>query len=395
MEFGDAFDLSAEMADQPGGHVFNTGSDPIIDPAEVIVTDPPVDPIPGDPAPNADNPPVKSWFDDAKPVFAELLEEEPESIDALKTKISTERTELKELREKAKQFNPELVTTINDRIKQLELENEELMKDIDPMSHFTSEQAYRSEQLKRKFPDKNPHALDLIMNNDIAKLSPVDVIRLNLAFDYGVTNPDQQDKWIEKKYGVDLSDEEADMDIMMQTDAVDIGRRLQAVKQTEIPQVKDYKTIKEQKLAEVTQKQAKLATDWAPIVDKAVTSLKKLTLSFKDSEGKDDPFEFAIDETSLVPYSKRVTEILAKGGKELSEENLSSVMNTVKERLVVENLSKIITSYSNKKLAELDEKWAKETNNPRKINQSQRPPVVETAKANSKEAAEAEIMGWQ
>lgn len=379
----DAFDLSAELADIPGGHV--------VDPTAIGTPEPPTPPASGDePAPPAAPivPDTPDWFAGVKPVFKEILEEEPASIDDVKAKI----TELKELRLKAKDYDPEKAKAATARVHDLELEVEELMKDINPLSHFRSEEAYRAEQMARLFPENNPDSIHKIMAADLDKLSVVDAIRLHLEFTYGITSPDEQKEWIEEQYGVDISDDEFAPKAKMKTDAIDFKKQLKTIKTTELPKIKDYKAMKDQRTADATAKQEKLTTDWAPVVDKAVASLKKISIPFKNAEGKDEPLEFAIEEATLTPYAKKVTEILSKGGRELNEDNLKGAMTSVYERLLIDNLPKIILSYANRELVKLDESWAKETHNPRKINQQQRPPEHQDVKPNSKEAAEAELL---
>jgi len=382
------FDLSAELADIPGGQVVDpslgmvpaSGDDPGTPPADTV-------PPAGDP-PAAD--PV-DWFTAAKPVFKELLEEEPESVEALRTRISTERAELKELRNKAKEFDPALVQTINDRLKAIEAENEELLRDINPISHFRSEEAYRREQLAILFKGKDysEKGIDIVLSNDVTKMSAMDVIKAGLILEYGVDSEEDMTKILERKYNIDATEEDLDKDPYVKSVAKDFRKTLLEIKNTEIPKAKDYKAIKDQRLADMTTKQVQLETAWSPVVDKAVKSLTKLTVPFKGADGKDESFEFAVEESTLLPYVKRVTDILAKGGKELSEENLRGVMSTVHDRVVLDNLQKITAAYTNQKLAELDERWARETNNPRKLNQQQKPPAAQDVKPHSKEAAEA------
>jgi hypothetical protein len=164
------------------------------------------------------------------------------------------------------------------------------------------------------------------------------------------------------------------------------------IKETELPQIKDYNAIKEQRVTESKQKVEGLKTAWSPIIEKAITGLQKLTIPFKDAEGKPDNFEFIIPEESLKPYISQMVDRLSTTGRELSEDNLKAAVNSVYERVLLDNFYPISRAYTNKKLAELDEKWSSETHNPRKINQEQRPPSQEGLKPNSKEEAEATFM---
>jgi len=267
------------------------------------------------------------------------------------------------------------------------------MQDINPMAHFSSEQAYKTEQFKKKFPDADPRAIESVMSADLAKIGVIDSIRLNLAFEYGLVDKDDQDQWIEKKYGVDVTEVDAEPDVMMKTDARDIKKKLQGVQSTELPQVKDYKTIKEQRVAEAKVKSDRLKGEWAPVVDRAVLSMQELPIPFKDADGKDDVFKFTIPAETLKPYAAKVAEVLATAGKEVDEGTLKAAMSSVYERVLIDNYQKIMSAYANKKLAELDESWSRETNNPRKINQAQKPVEVQDVKPHSKEAAEQEILG--
>jgi len=377
------------MADIPGGHVLESFNAQIPEnntPPGIPPETPPGTP-PGTPT-------SVDWYESAKPVVTELFENEeaPTTADDFKTRLKAERAELRTLREQGKTVNKEAIEASQARIAELEAEREELLKDINPLSHFSSEAAYRAEQLKMKFPDNNPQAIEQIISADFGKMTPIDILRLNLVFEYGITNQEEQNTWIEKKYQVDLTDEEAVNDVMMKTDSRDILKGFKKIKETEVPQMKDYNAIKEQRVTESKQKVEGLKTAWSPIIEKAITGLQKLTIPFKDAEGKPDNFEFIIPEESLKPYISQMVDRLSTTGRELSEDNLKAAVNSVYERVLLDNFYPISRAYTNKKLAELDEKWSSETHNPRKINQEQRPPSQEGLKPNSKEEAEATIM---
>jgi hypothetical protein len=328
-------------------------------------------------------------------VFSELFGEEIPDQDKLKERIKQNNAELVSLREVSKTYNKTVHEQQQARILALEAENNQLMQDVNPLSHFSSEDAYRSEQLKKIFPNYNRKAIEELTSSDLDKMDVLKAIRLNYQLNYGKDDIEWQNKCMEKDYGAEF-DEEGNLvtvEPVMERAAMDIIKDFKKIKETEIPKVKDYKSAIEQRTTEQKAKVEKLKTDWKPIMESALSKLTKLTIPFTSPDGKTPSnFEFALEEQATAPYISQAVELMANSGREPNEENLKSVMQSVINNLLLSNLTKIATAYGNAKATEIDELWAKETHNPRKINQSQKPKEVEVNKY-SKEAAENTILG--
>ena len=383
----------------------------IIDPENQVPTPPPSpDDLPGGPPlpvedanppklpGEGDEPPVvPNWFDAAKPVFTELFGEEIPDQDKLRERIKQNNEELVSLREVSKTYNKTSHEQQQQRITELEAENGQLMQDVNPLTHFSSEDSYRAEQLKKIFPAYNRKAVEELASTDLEKMDVLKAIRLNYQLNYGKDDVEWQNKCMEKDYGAEF-DEDGNLvtvEPVMERAAMDIIKEFKKIKETEIPKVKDYRSIVEQRTNDQKVKVEKLKTDWKPVMEAALTNLKKLTIPFMGPDGKTPAnFDFVLEEQATKPYIEHAVELMATSGREPNEENLKSVMQSVVNNLMLTNLTKIATAYANARASEIDELWATETNNPRKINQAQKPKEPEVKKY-SKEAAEKTILdGW-
>lgn len=304
--------------------------------------------------------------------------------------FTSAREELANFRESSKKYNKDVFETQSNRIKELEASNEELMGAVDPLAHFSSPESYKKEQLIKKFPGKDPAAITVIMSDKFEDLSPVDMLKLNTKFRYGFNDTKEIQDYLEEKYGVDFDDEDFEPTAMMRADAIDAKENLMEVRNAEIPEVKDYKKVLEDRKKEQDEAIAANKEAWTPVVNKALEGFSKLSLKLPDKNGDEFDFDFEFDKKQL----EGVQDILLQnlGSQEVNEDNLTKIMTSLRRELLLNNFKAIFRAGSGQLLAELDEQWATETNNPRKLNMDVKHNSGKTKQEQSKEQAEEDIL---
>ena len=292
---------------------------------------------------------------------------------------------------------------------QMASELEELKAGVDPLQFFVSEDEYKRQQMLKQFPDYDPMLITRVSREDISKLSDLDAIRLHRRLkDSDVYQYDSDvDLLLKKELGLD-ADEDINPDefdrssqVQLKKMGKDARRDFEKIRaEVKMPERVDLiaKKAEEQKAYEdhiATQKPL-----WERAVRDLPKELNKVEFKYTDPESKEEVvlYEHEIDDSFRKEVAKvlpQAVELLSKSGKDYSKqtekEEVTKIINTLKQKYVSDNMGKIMFAFRNKSAKEAADKEHEESHNPKKPNLSEAPVKQKTSQQLSKEKAEAII----
>lgn len=295
------------------------------------------------------------------------LKEEPKPFDfgVLSEKIGREINDeesLKALFEKADKY--ESTATEYEQTKQ---QMSELSKKLDPLSYFASEDEYKRQQLLIKKGDQLGKdaikELSVLNPSEVGNLSDVDVLKLQLMVDKGVSKEDAE-SYLMRKYDVtDFSDEdiEAGVKSAMKIDAVDARRQVSDLYgDIEIPNKTDIESSRQ-----------KFSESWST----PLTELKKGLDNIKITEG----VELGVTDSMLesIDINGTIKELMANG-IEPSEAALASIAGAWRDQLVVKNIKHVAEAITNAAIEKNNTEWRAKVHNDQPLNDGSRGEQTQT-----------------
>ncbi len=307
----------------------------------------------GEPA-STQEPPAEPSKDDRLAWLSEKLGVKLEKEDQLNDYAKRLRG-YEEVEAKAKQAD-----TLQGQLEELKIKNDELTKQLDPLSYFASENDFKVQQLKKLYPDRNPYVLQEIVEKDLSKMDDVDVLVKAVMID----NPDlrggeagARDAVLGKYLEEGALLEEADDRTLnrIKIDANAARRQLRALTDVELPKIQ---TLEDRQKAQ-EEKVASIREGWKPYMEKIAAPD---ALEIKDAEGN-KLFDFELEEGSTSGIADYLDAFVVAGELEPSEETLMTVIDQRDRDLVYDNLPKILAVYKNQLLSEFQKKVDEELNN--------------------------------
>lgn len=303
-----------------------------------------------------------------------------------------------QLKERLDRYNElkDYPTKYETDVNELKSKYDILKSQVNPLTYFSSPDAYIREQLVKAHPDINPVALTEALG-DTNKLSPIEVLTLGRQLNDGdiFTSKQAAIADIERVYGVDLS--ETSFEDLPQATQNAIRKEAKSVLQNintlkgevKLPEVVDPETLTQAKQTELRQFQDGLKAEWKPFVDGLPTQLDKVAIK----EGEETLIEYAISDdfkTEIKNRAQQTLEYLASKGVKVSDETKAAVVNELKTTYLLKELPKMLKTYANDKVAAITEQSNKELHNVQNANQKSN--ATQALKDGSKEAAEAKLM---
>ncbi len=274
--------------------------------------------------------------------------------------------------------------TTKKQLAELQSQNQELQGKLNPLSHFANKDEYVRQQLLIKHPEYDPAVLTKVIRTDAEKLNPLDAVRLKMQLENGDILSSQQDvdEMIEDTYDIDLSQDFEEYPTLTQNkiklkakEANNVFQQLK--KSVEVP---DNETVNKQR-QEVLDQTKK---EWKPFVEKLPDKIGKI--AFEKEKGK-PLYEFDMDEKyvgEIVEHAEAIAEDIAKKGIGYSEKAQEALISQIKNQYVLNNLPRILESYANEVVSNMDEKTFREYHNPKSPNTAQGPKKVTTADQDQK-----------
>jgi hypothetical protein len=320
-----------------GNPVPGQDPDPGQDPTPGQDPEPGQDPTPGqdpdpgqDPEPGQDPDPQGGVIDDEKlNSFFETTGKTVEDIKSTFT-LGTKYSEIESERDEVLQ-----------KLEAIQAENAELRKGLNPLSHFSSEESYRAEQLRKKYPTMDPVAIQKAVGSDLSKMEDLDVLALLDAVKRpGAKGGEAMAKRIiADQYGIDLDAPREEWDDMaiakLERAAIDGRHELKTFQnEVELPTIKSEEDLQ----AERAQALEELKGQWAEALP-VMKNFTKITLpgleegktfdfevpqDFRD--GLDDLFEGMIELGELEPDKDTVAALIEQRNKDFIYQNLDKIL---------------------------------------------------------------------
>jgi len=235
--------------------------------------------------------------------------------------------------EKAKkvdsEYEPKIQEYTNNE-KKYKQQLEELQSSLNPLSYFSSQEAYVAEQLRKQRPDLTPSVLQDVIMEDTSKMSDLDVLTKNLQLVTKNLKGGESGARavIFKRYGIDSETNMDELDITTQNE---ILIEANAVRK----QWNELKTSVKPPVV-MTEEQKAAAREMA-----AQERLKQIT-PFRETFSKFDKFTEQIDEDTTFDFNvpeeykaelpKMFDTFFVDSGLEVNQENLAA-MEEIKQAL--------------------------------------------------------------
>ena len=290
-----------------------------------------------------------------------------------------DETKVKEALDKSSKYS-EIVTERDKHLSRVaELEALET-KIADPITYFSSEDAYIREQFLIKNKDMEPAVLNVLTNlspNKIEKLSDFEAITTKMLID----NPDIEGgkdgavELLSEKYG--LTPEELADDENLER-VVKNKIKLEA-KNAKGDLKKMYEGIEVPKKADISQARASVKSSWESPLKEIIKGVDKVQVA----EGIDfiitEDMKEGLFEQQLISLTNNLTKV--------SDETAGKITGDIRERLLLENMDKVVETITRDLTEKIKAQVRAEVHNTNPLNSSTR------EKAAAKTLTEA-IADW-
>ena len=257
-----------------------------------------------------------------------VVTEQPIKVSALEEinkKFQTEFKSVDDLQgyfdkaKKADEYAPKL-TEYETKVKQYEERIADLNSSLNPLSHFTSQESYIAEQLRKQHPDKSPMVLQEIVTKDASQISDLDVLIKNQMLETPdlIGGENGAKEYILDKYGIDPDLPKAEWSVTLQNkikiEAKQIRKTWDELKSTvKLPTVLSQDEIN----AEKTRLTEERKTQLSPLKE-TFSKFDKFTEQI--DEGK--VFDFNVPDEYKEMLPEMFEEYFVKAGVEPTKENL-------------------------------------------------------------------------
>lgn len=321
----------------------------------------------GQPLP--DSPPVDTPPADVPPVVPPIIPDANVAsefrVDAFNKKFGTDFTDeatILDLVSKGKKFI-EVDTALNETKQKLTVAEERAQRSLDPKSFFSSEDAFKREQLLIKHkdnPDIIKHISDLTPTR-IGKMTDYEALKTNLLIDIPTLDGEKAGAYISDKYGFggDLEDLDPITEVKMTIDAKAAREKLASL----------YDGIVLPETNSWEDPAPKLKESWTPAATNLINDIADLKLT--------DGVVFGVDAESKNGILEEILEAVAITKTPLTEEALREVAGLVRSKLVERNLDKILKHVRVLGAEEEKAKLRSEFHNDKPLNTDTPPPPGE------------------
>ena len=254
----------------------------------------------------------------------------------------------------------------------------DLEAQLDPLKWFQNENEFKAQQLKIKYPDKNPLIIQEIVGKDLKGMDDLEVLVKEQLIDNPGLSQSMVEAVIRDHYGLDLIPPGEDADEQEKADynkkfnlgkaklAIDANKARKTLNEftkIDLPQI--MKPEDRQRIAE--EQANKLKADWSTHIENLVKPTK---LEVKDDKGE-KMFEFDIPESTTKELRTYLEDLVVSLGEAPSEENINFTLVQREKELVHKHLREMLTAYGNQVKSELLRKIDEENGNTKKPNESQ------------------------
>ena len=289
-------------------------------------------------------PPTGGEDTGANPPVTETSEPKPEEITwlgdfnkAFNTQYKT-KAEVDTLLSRARMADElenkvKLMPEFEQREKDYKEKLEKAQRSLNPLEYFSSPEAFKAEQLKKQFPDKNPKILQDVVESDLTKMDNVEVIIKGLMLtDKELTYEDARD-YVHDKYGLegqDPADWSSALKTKLKIDSNGIRRELETLKNS----VKPVEVLTEEQIqTQKAEAKAKREADLAPNLS-AFAQFDKFEKKLDD----DYTLNLTVNDEFKSSLEDMFKGYFVDGDIEYNEANLKDAMDIRDAKFIFQNL---------------------------------------------------------
>ena len=367
----------AKKTEQSTEPVVEPQVEPVVEPTEPTTeptTEPVTEPTAAEPVvvePGAETPPVEELNDELLNTFfgtTGVTKEDIKNVYAQGVKYS------------------ELESKYNENsqaYESLQAQHEEIKKGLNPLKHFSSEQAYIAEQLRIKYPGMDPVAIQRAVTRDLTVMSDLDVLALQDTIRHpGAKGGEAMAKRIlAEKHGVDLSEPADQWDDMavakIEREALEARAQIKDFQgEVELPATKSEEELKVERANQTKELQQK----WTPAMTE-LTGFDKITIPGKE-EGQ--VFEFEVPQSFRDELPEYFNNIIVNAELEPGPETVKFLIKQRNKDFVYQNLDKIREAIEADLTSRLTKQTDAELNNTTPANTQTSPGQPETVGGTEK-----------
>ena len=261
---------------------------------------------------------------------------------------------------------------ISQELETLKDQHAKLKEELNPLSYFSSEEAYVAEQLRKKYPTMDAVAIQKAIMTDVSKMDDLDVLALQdvikrpgvaggealakrlIADDLGIDLETPPEEWGELAKG------------KLTRAAYDARQELGKFQQeVELPTTKSEEDL----LAESAQKADAIKKEWEPILPE-LTKFDKI--SIPGPEGS-QPFEFEVPQSFKDGLGEMFEAMITSGELEANKDTVAFMMEQRNKEFIYQNLGKIREAIEADVRSSVTKKTDEELNNQGEPNSNARP----------------------
>lgn len=303
-----------------------------------------------------------------EPKDGEEKEEEPAKetvfdINEINKRFSTEFKDDSEL--KARLEQADRVAELEEQLKELDSLKEKntlLEQSIDPMNYFSSEDAYKVEQFKKQFPDKDATTAYALFTQDVGEMSDIDVLAYETLLDNPGIDKDTVLEVVRDKYNIE---EGEDLDktsaAKVKIDANQARRSINSLKsEVKLPDKVDADALVDQQKELLAEKTERLKDGWSGVAKELVSNLPDYVL--KDDDGS-ELFRYSVKDFPQDKVDDMVN-LMVNSGVELNKDAAQSMMDVMQKEYFFENRDQIAKSIREDAINKAEEERLKKQHNP-------------------------------
>jgi len=317
---------------------------------------------------NKETPKAEEPSDDNK---EDVSTEEKDILSTINEKYGTSFKDEEELKSA---FSNEKISNTEEELKKANEIISDLKEKSSWKNYFNNESEYKQHLFKKQYGNEvNPSVASEIVDIDLDKVSELDVLILEQlvntpnirggregAKQLVLSNYLSKDEMEDEDFDIKSIDSKSLDDISynkMLSDANRVKRDLKKLQDISIPDEIDF-------IAEKENLQSKLKDEWTPEVENILKDYNEFSLEKHGiKHSVDDSFKNEIKDSLL--------DIGVGSGKPPSDINKSEISEFVKMAYLERNLDSILESYKNDITKELEDKYHKETHNPKQSNEQE------------------------
>ena len=236
-----------------------------------------------------------------------------------------------------------------------------LSKQFDPLEYFASEEDYLSQQVKKKFPDKDPNVLVKITPSKVEAMSGWDALKNELL----VNTPNLEggeagaDEMLRIKYGIEedlpMEDWTRAQRNMVAQDSLKAKDSLKELNNDiKVPERVDYKSL-----------QAQNKESWNQPLTDTINGIDEIKLT--------EDFSFKLTPEMKQGLHEEFINEIASSNKRLSEDTLSEVAGELRSRMLERHLDKVISAVDARAEERVKAEYRKKVHNEQPLNTDTRP----------------------